>query len=91
MAGGARLYGRRSMVILQEERGYIAGGARLYGRRSKVIWQGARLYDAMILMAPLLRWHTHSAWTNVPEKDMGSFLFLYWCINIDLQYEFQVL
>jgi hypothetical protein len=29
----------------------MAGGARLYGRRSAVIWRGARLYDAMILMA----------------------------------------
>ena len=37
MAGGAWLYGRRSVVIWQEEHGYMAGGSRLY--------------DAMILMA----------------------------------------
>ena len=46
IAGRARLYSRKSAVILPEERGYIPGRARLYCRKSVVIFPEERGYIA---------------------------------------------
>ena len=69
----ARLYSKKSAVILPEERGYIAQITRLYSRKNTVILlEECGYIDAMILMATSLGWRTHSARTKIDNFLMNS-------------------